>query len=173
VEWYDLDFPEVIDVRKHFFTETTRYHMIGSSVLDYKWMDSIRAKLTQPVFIYAEGVFMYLTEEQVKGLIIQLKDKLPGADLVFENCHRHWVERIQKSKLMRLKFRARFKWDKSVVFRWGVADSKELETWDLDLKFVDENIYLTSDLKRFGWMRFMMHNPLIIKSMWIIHYRFG
>ena len=31
--WYDLDFPEVIDIRRNFFKETSRYHLIPSSVL--------------------------------------------------------------------------------------------------------------------------------------------
>lgn len=32
VDWYDIDFPEVIDIRKLFFPETAKYHLIPSSV---------------------------------------------------------------------------------------------------------------------------------------------
>jgi len=32
--WYDLDMPEVIEVRKKFYTESENYRMISSSVID-------------------------------------------------------------------------------------------------------------------------------------------
>ncbi len=39
VEWYDLDLPEVIEVRRRFLPETPRSHLIGCSVLDPAWME--------------------------------------------------------------------------------------------------------------------------------------
>jgi len=39
-------------------------HMVGQSVLDFKWMDPI-ADLNQLTLILAEGVFMYLMEVNV------------------------------------------------------------------------------------------------------------
>ena len=41
VEWYDLDFPEVIQLRSSFYKETNRYHLIPSSVTDYNWINQI------------------------------------------------------------------------------------------------------------------------------------
>src|SRR4030042_3396438 len=35
LEWYDVVLPEVIEIRKRFFQESKRYHMISSSVLDF------------------------------------------------------------------------------------------------------------------------------------------
>ena len=35
---YDLDLPEIIAIKKTFFNETDRYHLIASSVLDFDWM---------------------------------------------------------------------------------------------------------------------------------------
>ena len=35
--WYDIDYENVIDIRKKFYEEDSRYKMIGCSVLDYKW----------------------------------------------------------------------------------------------------------------------------------------
>ena len=31
-QWYDVDFPEVIDERKQYYAESTRYHMISSDI---------------------------------------------------------------------------------------------------------------------------------------------
>ncbi len=41
--FYDLDLPEIIEIKKDFFDETSRYHLIASSVLDYGWMEIVRA----------------------------------------------------------------------------------------------------------------------------------
>lgn len=37
--WYDVDYEEVIRIRKKFYSEDNNYKMIGSSVTDYKWLD--------------------------------------------------------------------------------------------------------------------------------------
>jgi O-methyltransferase involved in polyketide biosynthesis len=37
VKWYDLDYPDVIRLRKAFYEETPRYRMIPSSVTDFSW----------------------------------------------------------------------------------------------------------------------------------------
>ena len=38
MRFYDLDLPDVIEIKRRFFEETDRYHFIPSSVLDYDWM---------------------------------------------------------------------------------------------------------------------------------------
>jgi len=52
VEWYDLDFPEVINLRKKFFNETDGYHLIPSSVLDFDWMNSLSQKKRSQFLFY-------------------------------------------------------------------------------------------------------------------------
>ncbi|MDI6724977.1 MAG: class I SAM-dependent methyltransferase [Methanobacterium sp.] len=34
VDWYDVDFEDVIDIRRHFYGETDNYHLIASSVTE-------------------------------------------------------------------------------------------------------------------------------------------
>ena len=41
VEWYGLDLPEVIELRKELLDETPRSHFIECSVLDFSWMDAL------------------------------------------------------------------------------------------------------------------------------------
>src|SRR5512137_2816572 len=41
VEWYSLDLPEVIELRKELLEETPRSRFIGCSVLDFSWMDAL------------------------------------------------------------------------------------------------------------------------------------
>ncbi|MFX0092990.1 MAG: class I SAM-dependent methyltransferase [Candidatus Hodarchaeota archaeon] len=44
VEWYDLDLPDAITVRRHFFQETDRNHFISASVFDAEWIDTVAQK---------------------------------------------------------------------------------------------------------------------------------
>ena len=41
--WFDLDLPDVIELRREFFSETENYHMIASSVTDLAWIEQIPA----------------------------------------------------------------------------------------------------------------------------------
>ena len=42
VTWFDLDLPDVIELRRKFFSENERYHMIASSVTDWGWLDQVQ-----------------------------------------------------------------------------------------------------------------------------------
>lgn len=39
---FDLDLPEVIDLKRQLLAETERYHFVASSVLDFDWMDMVQ-----------------------------------------------------------------------------------------------------------------------------------
>ncbi len=55
VNWYDLDMPPVVELRRQFFTESERYHMITASVTDLDWVETV-ASGEQPVLVVAEGL---------------------------------------------------------------------------------------------------------------------
>ena len=54
--WYGLDLPEVIKLRKGLLEETPRCHFIGCSVLDNTWMDDLNEQAGKPILILAEGL---------------------------------------------------------------------------------------------------------------------
>ena len=39
VQWFDLDQPGVIELRRKLYDDTDTYHMIGSSVTDPEWLE--------------------------------------------------------------------------------------------------------------------------------------
>lgn len=80
--WYDLDYDEVINIRKEFYEETDKYKMIGSSVLDYKWFDKINED--NNILIIMEGLTMYLTEAEIKELISMIDVKFRNVYLLFD-----------------------------------------------------------------------------------------
>ena len=75
VDWYDLDYKEVIDIRAKFFPETEKYHMIPSSVTELEWLKKVPVSKKQYIVI-AEGLFMYLRENEIKELLMAIKREL-------------------------------------------------------------------------------------------------
>lgn len=81
--WYDLDFPEVIAVKKQIFPQNDHYSLLGYSVTDLEWLNKININ-DLPVLVIAEGLLMYLPEKEVKALIVAMKEKFKDVDFVFD-----------------------------------------------------------------------------------------
>ena len=64
--WYDVDFPDVIEERRRYYTETDNYRMIAGDARDCKWLSSIDAN--KKAIVVMEGVSMYLTTAQMQNL---------------------------------------------------------------------------------------------------------
>lgn len=69
-KWYDVDFSEVIEERKRYYTESAKYQMIAGDARDCEWL--INIKENKFAIIVMEGVSMYLTIKEVQNLIDSL-----------------------------------------------------------------------------------------------------
>ena len=86
--WFDMDLPDSIAARRKAFEEHERVCMIAGNALESDWCAAVKEKLigrsSKPVFI-AEGLFMYLTLDQIRTLLNVLKDNFPeGGTLIAE-----------------------------------------------------------------------------------------
>lgn len=82
INWFDVDFPEVIELRKSFFKSQKGYVMISSSITDLNWLNEIPKD--QPTIILAEGVLEYLTEDEVKELLNLITSNFPKGQIAFD-----------------------------------------------------------------------------------------
>lgn len=80
--WYDIDYGNVIDIRKQFYTIDSKYKMIGSSVIDFKWLEQIDN--SKNILIVMEGLTMYLSKKEMKELITQISEKFSDVHLIFD-----------------------------------------------------------------------------------------
>ena len=91
IMWFDLDLPDAIAARKKAFPERERVTMIAGNALESGWCKPVQNALdgrrSKPVFI-AEGLFMYLTLDQIRTFLEVLKNNFPkGGILIAEqNC---------------------------------------------------------------------------------------
>ena len=58
VEWFDVDYPEVIELRRKLYPSRDRYHLIASSVTEPGWLDQVPRH--RPAMVVAEGLTPYL-----------------------------------------------------------------------------------------------------------------
>src|SRR5512135_653252 len=62
VRWYDVDLPDVIELRRRIYPERHDYRMIATSVTDLGWLDKVPAD--RSVAVVAEGLMQYLSEKE-------------------------------------------------------------------------------------------------------------
>ncbi len=79
--WIDVDLPEVIEIRKMFVPETERNRYIPESVTTESWITKLHDYKDRPALFIAEGLFMYLQEEDVKNLLLRIREIFPIAEL--------------------------------------------------------------------------------------------
>jgi methyltransferase (TIGR00027 family) len=166
---YDLDLPEIIAIKKTFYRETERYHLIASSVLDFDWM-SIVLRHKGPFLFMAEGVFMYLDIKDVRSLVLKIQEKFPGSELVCEMVNSVWLSPPLK-KMLDFKLRRQVHLGKDAMFRSGIRSGREMEQWHSGIQFLDEWSYFDSEEKKLGWLKVLRHIELIRKTQWTVHYR--
>jgi O-methyltransferase involved in polyketide biosynthesis len=166
--FYDLDLPEIIALKKKFFRPTDRYTMIASSVLDHHWMEQVRQH-DGPFLFLAEGVFMYLDGKDVRLLVLALQKKFRGAELVCEVVNSVWLRPLLK-KILDYKMQREAHLGPGAMFRSGIRDSREMESWQSGIQFLDEWSYFDSDEKKLGWLWVLRHVGFIRKTQWTVHY---
>lgn len=171
VVFYDLDLPEIIAIKKRFFFESERYHLVASSVLDYSWMEPVRRHVGPFLFI-AEGVFMYLDGDDVRSLVLAIKKTFPSSELVCEVENSLWLGPLTK-KILEYKLQHQCHLGTGAMFRSGIRDSREMEQWQSGIQFLDEWSYFDSDEKKLGWLRLLRYIGWIRKTQWTVHYRLG
>lgn len=148
VEWYDLDLPHVIELRRKLFgDEGERHHLLGCSVIEDEWLGRVSVHPKCPFLFLAEGVFMYLTEAQVKRLVLTLRDRFPGAELVFD----------AYSPIHILRHNLQYAFSKIKFFtHWGIWHGQEIEHWGDGICMLGEWGYMdeeTPRLNRIRWLR--------------------
>lgn len=122
VQWFDLDQPGVIELRRKLYDETDTYRMIGSSVTDPGWLGQIPTG--RPTLVVAEGLLMYLTERDVRELLARLTDRFPSGEVLFDTLS---PAGPRLSKIF----------TKGIV-TWGIRDAREIEGWGVGLRFIEQ-----------------------------------
>ncbi len=135
IDWYNVDLPDSIAVRKKVYRETEREHMLVGNVLDTDWMEAIpKDRVT---IVVAEGLFMYFSKEEIKTILNNLTDTFDKGFLVVE---------LMLQKMMKEKMHDTVK-NTSAKFGWGTDSGKDLLPLDSRLELISEKSF-SSQMKK-------------------------
>ena len=165
VEWYDLDMPDIIELRRKLIgDERERYHLLGCSVFDNAWVEAVRKHSLRPVLFLAEAVFVYFEGMQVKSLVLRLREHFPGAELVFDawSPFHVWWSNLQISPS---KFGG--------LLHWGIWRGQEIEGWSDDIRLLGEWGFFDRPEPRLAHIRWAHHIEALFRTMRIYHFQLG
>lgn len=104
VDWYDVDYPEVADLRRQLYPAREHCHIVSASVTDPAWLAAVPTD--RPVLMLAEGLTMYLSEADGQALFRRIVAQFPSGELQFDAFSRLGVK---------------LQWTNSVVRRAGAT----------------------------------------------------
>ncbi|MCG8569956.1 MAG: class I SAM-dependent methyltransferase [Spirochaetes bacterium] len=122
IMFYDLDLPDVIALRRHFFEDNARHKSIASSFLDTKWFAEIEVK--DSLLCVAGGVLYYVNEEQIKKFFIATADHFGKCDFYFDSLTPLGIKIANKQVLKKGGM------GNMPTVGWGLKPVKSLEKWD-------------------------------------------
>jgi O-methyltransferase involved in polyketide biosynthesis len=168
VRWIDLDHPEVVALRERLLPPPPGdYRLIGASVTDEGWLDSVPAD--RPTVAVFEGLSMYLQKADGRRLIERITGRFPSGQLLFD-CYGTIAIRLQK--LVPAVRNA------GATLHWGVDDPHELEAWHEGLTLLDalrsvdmpglDLLPLAGRIQ----LRVLALLPKLRDAGWILRYRF-
>lgn len=165
VEWFDLDLPHVIDLhRKLIGGEEERHHFLACSVLDNAWLDTASVHRQRPLLFLAEGVFMYFAEAKVKSLMLTLRDRFPGSELVFDALS---PLHVWRHNLQMRTFKV------AIHVRWGIWHGQELEGWGAGIRLLNEWGFFDNPTPRLDRIRWLRPIEALDRTLRIYHFQLG
>lgn len=149
--WYNIDFDDVIKIRKNFIPDNDRVINLSGSVLDDFWYDKIEDK--NDVLIIAEGLLMYFEEEEVKKLFDKVAAACKNCTVMCELMS-EWMVKNQKLHDVVKKT--------SAVYKWGVKNTDDFTKLCPQYRMVGEYNY-TDTMKRFSPVFITLVSPMLRK----------
>jgi O-methyltransferase involved in polyketide biosynthesis len=134
VDWYDVDFPEVIAARGQLIPDRANAHGVGADLTDPDWLDAIPTN--RPAVIVADGLLAFLAQDEMVFLLNRLTGHFPFGEVAFNGYSRFAIWAAKHYHGIRSVA--------GLIKSPGFDDPREPERWDPDLKLVEE-ILLTRE----------------------------
>jgi O-methyltransferase involved in polyketide biosynthesis len=122
------------------------------------------------ILFIAEGLLMYLCEDDVKSLVLEIQHRFPGCELVCE-VENMFVINVLKKERWRKKFQQDYHLGPHVTMHFGIRDGKDFEHWGQGIRYLDEWTIFDDHEKKLGWMNLFAFSKRLRKAQWIVHYQ--
>jgi O-methyltransferase involved in polyketide biosynthesis len=125
VQWFDVDYPDVIDLRRQLFPQRDAYRMIGAPLADLRWLDEVPRD--RPGLLIAEGVLMYLSEAEVKALLNAVVAHFPSGQMIFDVVHPLILKRVGSNV-----------GGTGATYKWALDDPETIKQLEPKLELIKE-----------------------------------
>ena len=130
---YNIDMPDVIEVRDELIPAGEREENIGCDLNDFNWMDRIDS--SGGAVFYAAGVFYYFKTEDVKRLFAEMSKRFPGGVLAFDCCNQRGAKMMMKTWLKEAGIT-----DVGAFF--SLSDASVIKNWSDGISSVSTRSYM-------------------------------
>jgi O-methyltransferase involved in polyketide biosynthesis len=128
--WYDLDLPDVIELRRQFISEGERRKFISCSFLDDSWFSEIHVE--DNVLFMAAGVLYYFEESQMKNIFNKISASFPGSEFVFDASSSFGIKIANKKVIEGSGL------DEKSFLKWGLETASDILKWNNNIKSAKE-----------------------------------
>ena len=137
---YNIDMPDVIEIRNELIKPYDRVKNIKADLNDLSWFDEIDD--SDGAFFFASGVFYYFTLAQMQNLVNAMAKRFKGGELVFDIAGKRavkmavktWIKSIGIENVGTSFYVGDIKKDINPWLKNGVATSRDYMLGYFDLK---------------------------------------
>jgi methyltransferase (TIGR00027 family) len=140
-EYFELDLPELIEIKKYILKDKLNYELLGYSVLDTSWINKVTSKSNRNILLLAEGLFMYLPRDDVISLFKTFSERLYHSQITLEVVTEKYTRGIWK-KIVIMKIKSNLGFDAGSSYNFGIKKASELESYGNGIKIIDEWSYV-------------------------------
>lgn len=172
IDWYDIDLPDVVALRRQVLPELDRSHLIAASLTDPGWLQDVPRD--RPSIVVADGVLGFLSEADNRQILGALTDHFTaGGELVF-NAYTRIAARLMGSMgaLRSVGIPKSYR-------GYGFDDPRAVEQLNPALTYVEEQLGAQApEAARFSWPTRMIAKLFVRwraqarRGVWVVRYRF-
>jgi len=150
VKWFDMDLPDVIELRKLFMNETKNRKFIAGSFLENSWYRNLG--YPDHVLFIAGGAFYYFEEKVIRTFFIKLSLIFQSCELLFDVTSPSGVRAtnkvLQKAGI-----------DEKSFLKWGLESTDTILSWSPRLRLLgkyytykQEGVAMNLKNRILGWI---------------------
>lgn len=129
VRWFDVDYPEVVELRRRLYPAREGCTLVGAPVTDPGWIPGIPDD--RPTLILAEGLLLYVEAAKVVPLLDRLTSRFPSGELAFDGYSQLGLWIVQRHPAIRRT---------GARVHWALEDARELERAIPRLRLMEEKL---------------------------------
>lgn len=163
--WIDVDKQEAIELRRHVMKDPdaksdAEYRLIDPSITEEGWLENCSIPVNRPVLVIMEGLTMYLSRDEIYGMLRQVTryflDRDVHGEIYFDAAGTMTVKAANMFGALR---------NLGTSLKWSLSSPAELENEVPGLKFQDSmgfSKWIRHDAFRAGRLGMVIRNILYV-----------